>query len=301
MAGAEPSKPAAQLSPPAGFYRFQLGDFTVVPLHDGVISRDRPDGFVLNASPAEVGEAFAAAGMPADKLTITFTPLAVCTPAGVVLIDTGFGEAGPPGTGRMRGNMAAAGLRPEDVTTVIISHFHGDHIAGLLNADGGVAFPNAEVLVPGAEWRFWMDEGNMSRAPASAQGNFATAQKMFAPLASRVRPYEWGEEAHPGFTAADASGHTPGMAALEIASGGRNMMFVADITNNPLVFARHPEWQAAFDMDPARTVATRRRLLDRAAADRLRLAFFHAPFPASGYVVKSGSGYEYLPALWTSD
>ncbi|WP_207210926.1 hypothetical protein [Lichenibacterium minor] len=90
------------------------------------------------------------------------------------------------------------------------------------------------------------------------------------------------------------------MAAIEIASVDEATMFVADITNNPLVFARHPEWQAMFDMDLEKAIATRRRLLDRAAADHLRLSFFHAPFPATGYVIKSGGGYDYVSALWTA-
>ena len=90
------------------------------------------------------------------------------------------------------------------------------------------------------------------------------------------------------------------MSAIEIASGDAAMMFVADITNNPLIFARHPEWQAMFDMDPDKATATRRRLLDRAAADKLRLSFFHAPFPATGYVIRNERGYDYVPALWTA-
>ena len=111
------------------------------------------------------------------------------------------------------------------------------------------------------------------------------------------RRYRWGEEVLPGMTAVKASGHTPGMSALEIVSGDAAMMYVADITNNPLIFARHPEWQAIFDMDPEESTATRRALLDRAAAYRLRLHFFHAPFPAAGYIIRNDTKYKYLPAL----
>jgi glyoxylase-like metal-dependent hydrolase (beta-lactamase superfamily II) len=289
-----------RLAQAPGFYRFGLGDLEVVPLHDGVLSRDRPPGFVRNASDEQVGEAYAAAGMPRDKLTITFTPLAICGANGTVLIDTGLGENGPPGTGRLLDNLNAAGLRPEDVDAVIISHFHGDHIAGLTRKDGSLTFPNAEILVPGPEWDHWMDDATMSRAPQGLQGNFAQARTIFGPNANRVRRFAPGEQLLPGFTSVDAKGHTPGMSAIEITSGGSGMMFVADITNNPLVFARNPEWQAVFDMDPAEAIATRRRLLDRAAADKLRLSFFHAPFPATGYVIRSGGGFEYVPALWTS-
>ena len=280
-----------------GFYRFKLGAFDVIALHDGVISRDRPPGFVPNASDEEVAEAFAAAGMPPDKLTITFTALAIQTGRGVVLIDTGLGESGPPGTGTLTANLAAAGIQPGEVGTVIISHFHGDHISGLRKKDGALAFPNAELLVPAKEWDFWMDDAQAENE--ALKGNIGLCHKMFDGLSQQIRRYDWDEEILPGFTSVRANGHTPGMSAIKIVSGDDAMMFVADITNNPLIFARHPEWQAMFDMDPEQTIATRKRLLDQAAADRMRLSFFHAPFPATGYVVRSRDRFEYLPALWT--
>jgi len=281
-----------------GFYRFKLGRFEAVALHDGVITRDRPAGFIRNASDDEVGEAFAAAGMPRDKLTLTFTALLIDTGTGVVLIDTGMGEAGPPGTGMLAANLAAAGYAPEDIGTVIISHFHGDHISGLRRKDGSLAYPRAQIMVPQAEWDYWTDDARMAAAPEALKGNFELVRRSFG--TEDVRRFNWGDEVLPGLRAVQASGHTPGMTAIEISSGEARLLFVADITNNPLLFARHPEWQAMFDMDPDEATATRKTLLDRAAAETLRLFFFHAPFPATGTVVKTGSGYEYLPALWTA-
>ncbi|MBN9062634.1 MAG: MBL fold metallo-hydrolase [Rhizobiales bacterium] len=283
-----------------GFYRFRIGSFEAIALHDGVIVRDRPEGFVRNASDAEVGDAYASTGMARDKLTLTFTALAINTGERIVLIDTGFGEGGAPAAGMLSANLSAAGVRPEDVGTVIISHFHGDHISGLRKTDETLAFPNAEIAVPEAEWDYWMDDARMSAAPDGLKGTFTLARRIFGPNARDARRYAWGKEILPGFTAVKASGHTPGMSAIEIASGDEATMFVADITNNPLVFARHPEWQAVFDMDPQEAVSARRRLLDRAAADRLRLFFFHAPFPATGFIIKNGEGYEYVPALWSA-
>ena len=281
-----------------GFYRFKLGDLTVVALHDGVLVRDRPAQFVRNAGFEEVGDAFAACGMARDKLTLTFNALAVETADGVVLIDTGLGEGAGPAAGHLSANLAAAGIAADDVSSVVISHFHGDHIGGLRRPDGTLAFPKAEIMVPEAEWDFWM--GDAAGLPDAMKDAVASAHRVFDPVAADVRRYAFGEEILPGFTAVDASGHTPGMAAIEIASGNAATMFVADITNNPLIFARRPEWQAMFDMDPEKAVATRRRLLDRAAADHLRLSFFHAPFPATGYVIKGERGYDYVPALWTA-
>ena len=281
------------------FYKWMVGDIEVIALHEGVLVRDMPKGFVPNATDEEVAEAYAAAGMPRDKLTITFTALAVRTAGQVVLIDTGLGEFGPPTTGRLLGNLAAAGIKPEDVSTVIISHMHGDHILGLRRKDGTMVFPNAEICVPDKDWDFWMDDARMEAAPAAMKDGFGACRMIFSTIADKLRHYAWGDEIVPGLTAVRANGHTPGMSAFRIASGDAVMMFVADITNNPLVFARHPDWQAMFDIDPVETIATRKRILDLAAAEKMRVSFYHAPFPATGFIVKTATGYEFLPALWS--
>ncbi len=283
-----------------GFYKFKLGAFEVIALHEGVLIHDRPAGFVPNATEEEVGEAFAAAGMAHDKLTITFNALAVRTPDKIVLIDTGLGEFGPPNTGLLLGNLIAAGIQPGDVTDVILSHFHGDHMLGLSRKDGTPSFPNAQLLVPQEEWDFWMDDAKMATVSERAKENFGLCRKVLGPFTTSLRKFAWDSEFLPGFTSVRANGHTPGMAAIRISSEGESTMFVADITNNPLVFARHPEWLAAFDLDPAETIATRKRILDLAVAEKLRVSFYHAPFPATGTIAKTSTGYEFLPALWTA-
>ena len=134
--------------------------------------------------------------------------------------------------------------------------------------------------------------------PEAARSNFELARKTMDGL--EMTRFAWGDEILPGFTSVQADGHTPGMSAIEVTSGDQKLLYVADITNNPLIFARHPDWQAMFDVDPEQTIKTRRRLLDRAVSERLRLHFFHAPFPATAYVAKNGDAYDYLPALWTA-
>ena len=283
-----------------GFYRFKVGAYQALAVHDGSIARDRPPSFVRNAPDDVVGETFAAAGMPRDKLTLTFTALAIDTGSGVVLIDTGMGESGPAGTGMLEANLAAAGVPAADVAHVVISHFHGDHISGLRRKDGSLTFPRAQIHVPRVEWDYWIDEARKAAGGDGLKGNFDLVHRMFGPDAAAVRRFGWGDEVLPGMTAIQASGHTPGMTAFQIASEGESVIFVADITNNPLLFVRNPEWQAMFDMDPAEAVATRRRMLDQAAAEKQLLFFFHAPFPGVAYVSKSGDRYEYLPALWAA-
>ena len=304
VAGAAIAGPALAKAPlsgqqNAGFHRFKIGSFEVIALHDGVVQRDMPKGFVRNASDADVSAAFAELGLPADKLTITFTALAVNTGDKVVLFDAGNGGPGGP-VGNVAKNLAAAGIQAGDVDVHAFSHFHGDHIGGVKGADGKLTFPNAEIVVPEAEWAFWMDDAKMNNAPEAMKGGFQLVRKQFADMAGKVRKQAWEKEVVPGITAIQADGHTPGHTAFLIASGKEQMMFVADITNHPGIFARRPEWQAIFDMDPQRAIDTRKRLLDRAAADKIRLSFYHAPFPATGFVVKDGNSYDFQQALWSN-
>jgi glyoxylase-like metal-dependent hydrolase (beta-lactamase superfamily II) len=281
------------------FYKWMVGDIEAIALHEGWVAFDRPEGFVPGVSDDDIGEAYAAAGMPRDKLTLTFTALVLRSAGKTILIDTGFGESGPPTTGRLVGNLGAAGTKPEDVTDIVISHFHSDHILGLHhNKDGTLVFPNAQIHVPAKEWDFWMDDTKMAAAPEAAKGNFELCRQVFGKMADKVKHYDWDAEVLPGLTAVCASGHTPGMSAIRISSAGETMMFVADITNNPLVFARHPDWAIMFDMDGAETVATRKRIFDAVASEKTRVSFYHAPFPATGFMVKTTTGYEFLPALW---
>ncbi|MCB8877574.1 MBL fold metallo-hydrolase [Acidisoma silvae] len=280
------------------FYKWMVGDIEAIALHDGWVAFDRPEGFVPGVSDDEVGEAYAAAGMARDKVTLTFTPMALRTAGKTVLIDTGFGESGPPTAGRLFGNLAAAGIKGEEVTDIVISHFHPDHVLGLFRKDGTAFYPKAQIHVPAKEWDFWMDDAKMAAAPEAAKGNFEMCRQVFGQIADAVKQYEWDAEILPGLTAVCAAGHTPGMSAIRITSGDESMIFVADITNNPLIFARHADWKLMFDMDGDATVATRKRILDQAVAEKTRVSFYHGSFPSTGFIVKGATGYEFLPAFW---
>jgi glyoxylase-like metal-dependent hydrolase (beta-lactamase superfamily II) len=303
-AAAFPFTPAAAKAPLGGkagpgFHRFKVGSFEVIALHDGVVQFPMPKGFVKNASDEEVAKAYGEQGLPMDKLTITFTALAVNTGDRVVLIDTGFGNNGGPTTGTVAANLAAAGIEAKDVDTVLISHFHGDHIGGIRAKDGTAVFPNAEIVVPEAEWAFWTDEARRNSAPEAMKGSFAAVERVFGPIAKDVRRIAWGKEAVPGITAMQADGHTPGHTAFVIGTGADRMVYVADITNHPGVFARRPDWQIMFDMDPQQAIATRKKLLDMAAAEKVRLSFYHGPFPSTGFILREGAGYSFTPAMWS--
>ncbi|WP_135468194.1 MBL fold metallo-hydrolase [Crenalkalicoccus roseus] len=291
--------PAAPAQAP-GFHRFRLGGFTVTMVHDG--ARPQPlDGFVQNAPIEEVRQVLAESFLPTDRLRIPFTALVVDTGRNLVLMDTGNGpqQQQDATVGLLQRNLSAAGIDPARVDTVLISHFHGDHINGLLDAQGGRAFPEAEIVVPEAEWRWWTDAGNEGRSPERQRPTFANTARRFAPYQGRVRQIGDGAEAVPGIRAVAAHGHTPGHTAFHVADGGAEMIYVADTTNRPELLARRPGFHIVFDFDPAAAEATRRRLYDRIATDRIRLAGFHFPFPAHGYLAKEGDGYRFVPADWS--
>jgi glyoxylase-like metal-dependent hydrolase (beta-lactamase superfamily II) len=181
----------------------------------------------------------------------------------------------------------------------VISHFHADHINGLLMVDNKPAFPNAEILVPAAEWKFWTDEGELSRAPEGIKGNFANTKRVFGALGNKVTQYEAGKEIAPSVTAIAAPGHTPGHTAFMISSGSASLLHSVDtVAGTGTLFIRNPDWQVFFDMDGGVAVQTRRKLLDQAAADKVLFASYHVPFPAVGYIEKDGNGFRFVPAPW---
>ena len=281
-----------------GFYRTKVGDITVTAVHDGFALRPL-EGFVRNAPLGDVQEAMKKAFLPTTAFQNTFTALVVQTGGKVVLIDTGNGNTGAPTSGTWMQNFRAAGFTPEMVDQIVISHFHGDHINGLRFKDGTSAFTKAEISVPTPEWDFWMSDERMSQAPDAARGGFQNARRVFQPIAAQVKRFAPGAEVAPGITSFAAPGHTPGHTIFGIASGNARLMFVADITNHPALFVRNPDWAVIFDQDADMARQTRRRVLDMAASERTQLAFYHAPFPATGFIAKEGNGYEFVPVQWT--
>lgn len=289
--------PAARRQVP-GAYRYKLGDFELTAVTDGIARRPLDPAFVRNAKIEDVKRALEEAFLPTDVLGIPFTALLVNTGNRMVLIDAGNGGMGSGTAGLLAENMTAAGIEAAAVDSVVISHFHGDHINGVRAKSGELLFPNAEVLVPEGEWAFWMDEGQASRAPEHLKGNFKGARRVFGPIAKEVRRFGAEAEIQPGIKAVPAAGHTPGHTAFRISSAGQEMLLLSDTTNHPALFVRNPTWQAAFDMDGDKAAETRRRLLDMAVADRLLVQGYHFPFPASGHIAKDGDRYRYVPIDW---
>jgi glyoxylase-like metal-dependent hydrolase (beta-lactamase superfamily II) len=288
------------------FYRYKVGDIQVTAVSDGASTFPLADSFVPNAKKDEINAALDKAFQPKDKVTIYFAPLVINTGSKLVVLDTGNGpealKSSKGAVGQFPANMAAAGFDPKAVDTVVISHFHGDHVNGLLNADGTPAYPNAEILVPATEWKFWMDDGEMSRASNDRmKGLFKNNRNIFeAALKKKVTPYEWGKEVAPGLLAVETIGHTPGHTSYVLSSGSGKVFIQSDVTNNPYLFAANPGWHAFFDQDGDLAEKTRRRVYDMIVAEKLQVQGFHYPFPGVGNIVKDGDGYRVVPAPWNT-
>ena len=295
--------PAADKQAP-GFYRYKVGSFEITVVTDGVNRMKLPDNFVKNASKDEVNAALAAAYMEKDVFVGPYNPIVVNTGQKLVLIDTGTSEKAFIATKGMSGqlmtNLAAAGIDAKAIDTVIISHFHGDHVNGLLKADNSLAFPNAEILVPAAEMKYWMDDGEMSRAPKGRmEGLFKNNRRVFSgEVMKRLRTYEEGKEVVSGITAVGTHGHSAGHNSHIVSSGSSKVFVQADVTHVPFLFARNPGWHAFYDQDPVMAEATRRKIYDMLVAERMMVQGFHYPFPSVAHVEKSGTGYREIAVPW---
>jgi glyoxylase-like metal-dependent hydrolase (beta-lactamase superfamily II) len=286
-----------------GWYRLKLGDFEVTIVSDGMNSNPLTDAYVANQPKSAVNDALQADHLEKDKVNHGYTPLVINTGSKLVAIDVGLGLglfAQSKGTvGQYHTNLQAAGIDRNTVDTVIISHFHSDHINGLIGPENKPAFPNAEIMVPAVEWAFWADESNVSKLPEVARGQMPNAKRVFGLLGNKVTQYEAGKELVSGITAVASYGHTPGHTSHVVASGNRKLLVQADITAGAAsIFVRNPDWQLIFDADKAMAVESRKRLYDMAIAEGMLVHGYHFPFPALGTVEKAGSGYRLVPVQW---
>ena len=287
-----------------GFYRYKVGSVEITVITDGVNRLPVTDEFVLNAKKEEVNAALAAAFMEPGVFVGPYNPIVINAADKLVLVDTGTGERAYQATKGMSGqlltNMAAAGIDPKSIDAVLVSHYHGDHINGLLRADGSLAFPNAEILVPAREHAYWLDDGEMNRSPTKriAENHKNVRRVMSGEVLKRLRTYEWDKEVVTCITAVGTPGHTPGHTSHVVQSGDALVYVQADVTHAPFLFARHPGWHAFYDHDPVMAEATRRKVYDMLASERMTVQGFHYPFPSVAHVEKTASGYREIPLPW---
>ncbi|WP_197486780.1 MBL fold metallo-hydrolase [Rhizobium bangladeshense] len=301
--GAANAQTATRLSDNAGHYRFRVGEINATVLSDGVIGGP-PRVYASDAPEAELQEVLRRAFLPTDHMTLNLNTLLIETAGRRILIEAGAGATMGPKGGRIFGNLAAIGLKPEDIDAIIISHTHPDHVGNLRSADGGKAFPRATVFLPKADWDFFVGSApdlSYMPVPEEFRVRFAAAIKSsLEPVEKDVELYEAGAEIVPGLTTIVASGHTPGMATFLIHSGSDQLLLTADLAYHPVVNVDNP-WRPGPDRDKEMALASRQRIFDRAVADRMLVLGFHFPFPGLGRMLKTDGGYAWIPAVWQFD
>lgn len=273
---------AAEGHPNATKHTLTLGDFEVSTLLAGGRTFDEPQGtFGMNVSADEFAAVSDANFIPVDTARTYFTPTVVKAGDDIVLFDTGLSSAS------ISGPLANAGITPEQVTIVVITHMHGDHIGGLTTEDGSVTFPNARYITGQVEFDAWNTQDN---------DNF---KSKVMPLAEKMTFIGDGESVVSGITSMAAFGHTPGHMTYMLESGGKQLALMADLANHYVWSLAYPDWEVRFDMDKAKAAASRKKMLDMFTADKVPFVGYHMPFPALGYSEARGEGgYRYIPVSY---
>jgi glyoxylase-like metal-dependent hydrolase (beta-lactamase superfamily II) len=282
-----------------GFRRQQMGDMEIIALNDGVVRRPLAAEYVRNAPLAEVQALLRSQNLPTEYVDIPFTAFLVVMGNRKILIDTGFADNGAPTTGRLVSNLNAAGFKVTDIDTVILSHYHGDHINGVRNKAGQLVFPNAKIMVPSVEHKFWMDDARMAAAPEAMKGAFQNVRRVLGGIpADQLVQFEPGSDIIKGATGLKsiaAFGHTPGHTLFVAQSYRFQFAYLADLTNVPQLFARNPDMAVVFDMDANAARDVRRKVFEMMVQDNITAGGFHFPFPAFGKMEKLGNGYDFKP------
>ena len=285
--------PGAQIP---GVYHRRIGDIVVTALSDGYL-----DGVVevmQNIEPAEATRMLADNFRPKRRTSVNC--FLVYSAGRLALIETGSGDYLQPTAGKLQQNLRAAGVDPGDVDTVILTHMHPDHSAGLANpATGERLFANAELVVHQNEPRHWQDDAAMNRADERSRTlYFQCAREQMAPYHNQMRTFTGAAEVFPGVTSVPLHGHTPGHCGYMIASGEQSLLVWGDIIHVPEVQVARPDVTMVFDTDPEQAAVTRRRTFDMVATDKLLVAGMHIHFPGFAHVVRQGDGYRMLPEPW---
>ncbi|MCK4204739.1 MBL fold metallo-hydrolase [Brucella pituitosa] len=280
----------------SGFHRFQFGDFEITTLSDGRRAGEAPEKtYAINQDPKDVAALLEENLLPTDRFVNSFTPVLINTGKELVLFDTGMGAgAREAGQGKLISALEASGYKAGDVSLVVLSHFHPDHIGGLME-DGKPAFANARYAAGQREFDFWTDPARLE-SPAKTVAQMV--EKNVKPLAEKTTFIDDGKEVVSGIHAIGAYGHTPGHLAFRVESDGKSLMLISDTANHSVITLQRPDWHVSFDIDKDMAVETRKRIFDMIATDRLPFIGYHMPFPSLAYLQREGEGYRYVPETY---
>lgn len=278
------------------FARFKVGDIEVTQLYDGIWQKAHDPGFIKNATVEDTKKALQEANLTDAHVPITFTVTVVRSGGRTVMFDSGTGGQAAPTAGlMMKESMQAAGIDPKSISTIVMTHFHSDHIFGLMAKDTNAqVFPDAEIVVPASEYKYWTDAAETAKLPQARQG-LAKRVQATLPNWKNIRQAENDIEVAPGIRSVASYGHTPGHTSYLVSSGNDQLMVLGDVTNLPALFVRNPGWHAAFDQDAAMAESSRRKMFDHVVADKITVTGYHYGMPGAGKIAKDGSGYAYTP------
>ena len=302
-----PALPAAAKEPPAGMqapgiYRLKVGAYEVTVLNDG--SAALPTKYFSGDADGAVKLLQNAFAPSTEVAPTTFNAWLINTGDKLILVDTGYSNAIGPKAGHLPKTLAAAGVNPADIDAVVITHVHPDHCLGLLTPDKQIAFPNATVHVNGDEYVWWLEgDVKIPEGKPFFKDLFEGGRAAFKPYieAKKVQTFKDGAELAPGVVAVLAAGHTVGHTMVRIApSGGDQLLIWTDIVHSTALQFPEPERGIAFDFDPPKAIATRKKVMDMAATDRMLIAGTHIGFPGVGHVAKAGTGYAFVPLSWNA-
>jgi glyoxylase-like metal-dependent hydrolase (beta-lactamase superfamily II) len=284
-------------------YNFQIGNFNCTAVCDGTHTYSPPAfpppaAFLFaNASKENVGKVIKEQGIQPEDWLEWISPyicLLVNTGKHLVLVDTGAGNLSPE-TGKLVQNLNTSGISPYDIDTVILTHGHPDHLGDVTDTEGRLVFPNARHVIWKDEWQFWMSEqAEIAYEKEMREVLVSTARKNLQPLKGQIDFIEYESNIVPGIRAIATPGHTPGHMALLISSKEENLIYLSDTTLHPL-HLEYPEWCAAVDLDARQVLATRRKLLNMATAEKTMAFTFHFPFPGLGRVSANGNAWQWQP------
>jgi glyoxylase-like metal-dependent hydrolase (beta-lactamase superfamily II) len=285
---------------PPETHRFKVGAFEVVVIKDGTRRSGAPfETFGTDQKPEVVADLLKQNFLPTDAFVNGFSPVLINTGSDVILFDTGMGEQGRVnGMGRLTEGMIAAGYSPEDVSIVVLTHMHGDHIGGLMEK-GKPAFANARYVTGQREYDFWVDP---AREGTPAAGGQKAVLANVKPLAEKITFLgDNGGDVVSGISGHAAFGHSPGHMVYRVESEGKQLILAADTANHFVLSLQRPDWEVKFDMDKAAAASTRKRVFDMVASERVAFLGYHMPFPSVGYVEKLDTGYRFVPKSYQFD
>lgn len=292
----ETAPPPTQKAPtptqaePASAGTIRIGELSGMALRDGSVEFPNDNKILgVGKTKEEVAGVLTAAGLPADKLTLTISPLLVRAADRTLLFDAGAGASFGPSAGGLTQSLNDAGIGVDSITDIFISHAHGDHVGGLVNAAGALSYPNATIHLSSAEWAFL-------KAMTPETGASAGHAQLLAAITPKVTPFEPGADLIPGVVkAVDIRGHTPGHSGYLIGSGASSLLYIGDTMHHYVISVQQPEWTISFDQDAATAQKSRSDLLSQSAASGQRIYAVHFPYPAVGKFAARGEGFVWVP------